>query len=87
MAEDDGDDNTGDDEGNGDDNGNDGDTPGDDNIGDDNGNVDDSVDSSAVEVTTVAIYNTAGERLETMQVGLNIILMSDGSIIKVMVRE
>ena len=87
MAEDDGDDNTGDDEGNGDDNGNDGDTPGDDNIGDDNGNVDDSVDSSAVEVTTVAIYNNAGERLETMQVGLNIILMSDGSIIKVMVRE
>lgn len=63
----------------------------DDNIGDDNAGDDNSgdvsVDSSVTEVTTVAIYNTAGERLETMQVGLNIILMSDGSIIKVMVKE
>ncbi|MBR5149440.1 MAG: RICIN domain-containing protein [Bacteroidaceae bacterium] len=87
-----GDDTPGDDEGNGDDNGSGDDTPGDDegngdDNGDDNGNVDDSVDSSTAVVTSIAIYNTAGERLETMQVGLNVILMSDGSIIKVMVRE
>ena len=62
------------------------DNTGDDNTGDDD-NVEDSVDSSVTEVTTVAIYNTAGERLETMQVGLNILLMSDGTIIKVMVKE
>ena len=64
------------------------DTPGgDEGNGDDNGNVDDSVDSSTAVITSIAIYNTAGERLETMQVGLNILLMSDGSIIKVMVKE
>ena len=55
---------------------------------DDDENGDDvSVDSSVTEVTTVAIYNPAGERLGTMQVGLNILQMSDGSIIKVMVKE
>ena len=60
----------------------------DDNDDDEDENGDDvSVDSSVTEVTTVAIYNAAGERLETMQVGLNILLMSDGSIIKVMVKE
>jgi hypothetical protein len=76
------DDDNNDDDNNGDDN-----SGGDEGNGGDNGNVDDSVDSSTAVVTTVAIYNTAGERLETMQVGLNILLMSDGSIIKVMVRE
>jgi hypothetical protein len=45
-----------------------------------------SVDSSTAEVTSVAIYNTQGVRLETMQEGLNIVLMSDGSVVKVMVR-
>ena len=45
-----------------------------------------SVDSSTAEVTSVAIYNTQGVRLETMQEGLNIILMSDGSVVKVMIR-
>ena len=60
----------------------------DDNDDDEDENGDDvSVDSSVTEVTTVAIYNAAGERLETMQVGLNILQMSDGSIIKVMVKE
>jgi hypothetical protein len=54
---------------------------------DDEDGDDVSVDSSVTEVTTVAIYNAAGERLETMQVGLNILQMSDGSIIKVMVKE
>ena len=55
---------------------------------DDNENDGDgtSVDSSTAEVTSVAIYNTQGVRLETMQEGLNIILMSDGSVVKVMVR-
>lgn len=57
---------------------------------DDNENDNDgdgtSVDSSTAEVTSVAIYNAAGERLETMQVGLNIVLMSDGSVVKVMIR-
>ena len=80
-----GDDNTGDDN-TGDDNTGD-DNTGDDNTGDDNDNVEDSVDSSTAVITSIAIYNTAGERLETMQVGLNILLMSDGSIIKVMVKE
>lgn len=45
-----------------------------------------SVDSSTAEVTSVAIYNTQGVRLETMQEGLNILLMSDGSVVKVMIR-
>ena len=55
---------------------------------DDNENDGDgtSVDSSTAEVTSVAIYNTQGVRLETMQEGLNIIHMSDGSVVKVMVR-
>lgn len=57
---------------------------------DDNENDNDgdgtSVDSSTAEVTSVAIYNTQGVRLETMQEGLNIILMSDGSVVKVMIR-
>ena len=55
---------------------------------DDNENDGDgtSVDSSTAEVTSVAIYNIQGERLETMQEGLNIVLMSDGSVVKVMVR-
>ena len=55
---------------------------------DDNENDGDgtSVDSSTAEVTSVAIYNTQGERLETMQEGLNIVLMSDGTTMKVMMR-
>lgn len=55
---------------------------------DDNDNDGDgtSVDSSTAEVTSVAIYNTQGVRLETMQEGLNIILMSDGTTMKVMIR-
>lgn len=55
---------------------------------DDNENDGDgtSVDSSTAEVTSVAIYNTQGVRLETMQEGLNIVLMSDGSVVKVMIR-
>lgn len=53
---------------------------------DDNDGDGTSVDSSTAEVTSVAIYNTQGVRLETMQEGLNIVLMSDGSVVKVMVR-
>lgn len=55
---------------------------------DDNENDGDgtSVDSSTAEVTSVAIYNTQGVRLETMQEGLNIVLMSDGTTMKVMIR-
>ena len=57
---------------------------------DDNENDNDgdgtSVDSSTAEVTSVVIYNTQGVRLETMQEGLNIVLMSDGSVVKVMIR-
>ena len=55
---------------------------------DDNENDGDgtSVDSSTAEVTSVAIYNTQGVRLETMQEGLNIVLMSDGTTMKVMMR-
>jgi hypothetical protein len=53
---------------------------------DDNDGDGTSVDSSTAEVTSVAIYNTQGVRLETMQEGLNIVLMSDGSVVKVMMR-
>ena len=53
---------------------------------DDNDGDGTSVDTSTAEVTSVAIYNTQGVRLETMQEGLNIVLMSDGSVVKVMVR-
>ena len=55
---------------------------------DDNDDEDDgtSVDPSTAEVTSVAIYNAAGVRLETMQKGLNIILMSDGTTVKVVIR-
>jgi len=38
------------------------------------------------EVTTVAIYNEKGMRLTEMQQGINILLMSDGSVVKVMVK-
>lgn len=38
------------------------------------------------EVTTVAIYNERGIRLSEMQPGLNILHMSDGSVVKVMIK-
>ena len=53
---------------------------------DDNDDDGTSVDPSTAEVTSVAIYNAAGVRLETMQKGLNIILMSDGTTVKVVIR-
>lgn len=38
------------------------------------------------EVTTVAIYNEKGIRLTEMQQGINILLMSDGTTVKVVIR-
>ena len=50
---------------------------------DDNGT---SVDSATGGVTVVAIYNTQGERLTDLQDGINILQMSDGTTMKVMIR-
>lgn len=44
------------------------------------------VDAGAEEVTTVAIYDINGVRLSEMQQGINILLMSDGSVVKIMVK-
>lgn len=50
---------------------------------DDNGT---SVDSVTGGVTVVAIYNTQGERLTDLQDGINILQMSDGTTMKVVIR-
>lgn len=50
---------------------------------DDNGT---SVDSATGGVTVVAIYNTQGERLTDLQDGINILQMSDGITMKVVIR-
>ena len=50
---------------------------------DDNGT---SVDSATGGVTVVAIYNTQGERLTDLQDGINILQMSDGTTMKVVIR-
>ncbi|MBR5149434.1 MAG: RICIN domain-containing protein [Bacteroidaceae bacterium] len=48
--------------------------------------VDTNVESVAEEPTVVTIYNANGVRIDDMQEGLNILLMSDGSRVKVMNR-
>lgn len=45
-----------------------------------------SVDSATGGVTVVAIYNTQGERLTDLQDGINILQMSDGTTMKVVIR-
>ncbi|MBQ3581417.1 MAG: RICIN domain-containing protein [Alistipes sp.] len=50
---------------------------------DDNGT---SVDSATGGVTVVAIYNTQGERLTDLQDGINILQMSDGTTMKVVIK-
>ena len=50
---------------------------------DDNGTY---VDSATGGVTVVAIYNTQGERLTDLQDGINILQMSDGTTMKVVIR-
>jgi len=50
---------------------------------DDNGT---SVGSATGGVTVVAIYNTQGERLTDLQDGINILQMSDGTTMKVVIR-
>ena len=50
---------------------------------DDNGT---SVDSATGGVTVVAIYNTQGERLSDLQDGINILQMSDGTTMKVVIK-
>lgn len=63
-----------------------------DGVVDDNENDDDdedngtSVDSATGGVTVVAIYNTQGERLTDLQDGINILQMSDGTTMKVVIR-
>lgn len=44
------------------------------------------IDKATEEVTIVAIYTINGVRLTEMQPGINILQMSDGSIVKVMVK-
>ena len=44
------------------------------------------VEEATKEVTTVAIYDINGVRLSEMQPGINILLMSDGSVVKIMVK-
>ena len=44
-------------------------------------------DAQTAEATVVAIYNLRGARVATMQPGLNIVLMSDGTTRKVMVKD
>ena len=55
---------------------------------DENDNEDDgtSVGSITGGVTVVAIYNTQGERLTDLQNGINILQMSDGTTMKVVIR-
>ena len=48
--------------------------------------VDTNVESVAEEPTVVAIYNAHGVRIDDMQEGLNILQMSDGTRVKVMIR-
>lgn len=48
--------------------------------------IDDGQLTNDNEVTTVAIYNERGMRLTEMQQGINILLMSDGSVVKIMVK-
>ena len=45
-----------------------------------------SVGSATGGVTVVAIYNTQGERLTDLQDGINILQMSDGTTMKVVIR-
>ena len=47
---------------------------------------DTSVQGAASEATVVAIYNAHGVRIDDMQEGLNILQMSDGTRVKVMIR-
>lgn len=44
------------------------------------------VDAATEEVTTVAIYDINGVRLSEMQQGINILFMSDGSVVKILVK-
>ncbi len=54
---------------------------------DDENEGDVAIGSVKEELSVVAIYNANGVRVLDMQKGLNILQMSDGSIIKVMVKE
>ena len=45
-----------------------------------------SLAGNAVEATVVARYNAAGQRVDHVQKGLNILKMSDGSVRKVIVK-
>lgn len=51
---------------------------------DDNGGT--AVDPATGGATVVAIYNTRGERLSDLQDGINILHMSDGTTVKVVIR-
>ena len=46
----------------------------------------DITEEIAEEVTVVAIYNLRGMRLDDMQEGVNILQMSDGSVVKVVIK-
>ena len=44
-------------------------------------------EAEAAEATVVAVYNLQGARVESLQPGLNILLMSDGSTRKVLIND
>ncbi len=46
-----------------------------------------AIEKTSKEITTVAIYNTNGVRISEMQPGINILLMSDGSTMKVIIKD
>ena len=48
--------------------------------------IDNSQLANDNEVTVVAIYNLQGVRLDDMQEGVNILQMSNGSVIKVIIK-
>ena len=47
----------------------------------------DDVEVSATDATPVAFYTVSGKRISAPQAGINIVKMSDGSFIKIMVKK
>lgn len=47
----------------------------------------DDVEVSATDATPVAFYTVSGKRISAPQAGINIVKMSDGSVIKIMIKK
>lgn len=86
TGEDDGTDDGGDDNENDDNTGDGGDNGGDDNDDEDEDEGDVAIESVKEELAVVAIYNANGVRILDMQKGLNILQMSDGTRIRVLIK-